>query len=68
MPATTDEEEPSAVRPDPNRPWFWYYPGKKVNHAKPQGIREMRHQRWTVTCANPLACAPSAVLALTSSK
>ncbi len=28
--ATTDEEDPSAVRPDPNRPWFWYYPGKKV--------------------------------------
>lgn len=28
--ATTDEADPSATRPDPKRPWFWYYPGKKV--------------------------------------
>lgn len=28
--ATTDEEEPSAVWPDPERLWFWYYPGRKV--------------------------------------
>jgi hypothetical protein len=28
--ATTDEEDPSATRPDPRRPWFWHYRGKRV--------------------------------------
>ncbi|MBD3177761.1 MAG: hypothetical protein GF320_21515 [Armatimonadia bacterium] len=28
--ATTGEEDPSATHPDPDRPWFWYYPGRKV--------------------------------------
>jgi hypothetical protein len=28
--ATTDEADPSATRPDPQRPWFWHYPGQKV--------------------------------------
>lgn len=28
--ATTDEADPASVYPDPDRPWFWHYPGLKV--------------------------------------
>ncbi|MGQ9732312.1 MAG: hypothetical protein ACUVX8_13720 [Candidatus Zipacnadales bacterium] len=28
--ATTDEQQPSATQPDPDRPWFWDYGGKKL--------------------------------------
>jgi hypothetical protein len=28
--ATTDEADPAATLPDPNRPWFWHYPGRKL--------------------------------------
>jgi len=28
--ATTDEDDPASTHPDPNRPGYWYYPGRKV--------------------------------------
>jgi hypothetical protein len=28
--ATTDEPDPAATLPDPNRPWFWRYTGRKL--------------------------------------
>jgi len=28
--ATTDEPDPAATLPDPNRPWFWHYSGQKL--------------------------------------
>ena len=28
--ATTDEADPAATLPDPKRPWFWHYTGRKL--------------------------------------